>query len=242
MKFDTIKTIHERDKVERFYKILGISSTASKDEIKQAYRNKMKALHPDKVHGTNLEDTASFFATEINEAYEFLMLYFGEKVSRKSSHEQSGYFEEEIFIGDHLLKYSFANNFDIIKNVIYAKIGENIDIDELNWKINPNLSINVKNAMASYKVNYSMAFHTINGYKCLVINRRYLDKWFFSDFVEVNGFYYNNDRIQRMNNNHQQEVQKLKQLKQEIERERNELEWDRITRRSEELLRETEEW
>ena len=55
--------------MERYYKILGISRKASKEEIKQAYHNKMRALHPDKVHGTSLEETAHLFSTEINNDY-----------------------------------------------------------------------------------------------------------------------------------------------------------------------------
>lgn len=62
--------------MDRYYKILDLSSNATKEEIKKAYHDKIKALHPDKIHGTALEETATFFTTEINEAYEILMTNF----------------------------------------------------------------------------------------------------------------------------------------------------------------------
>jgi hypothetical protein len=83
--------------MERYYKILGISTNASKEEIKKAYLIKMKALHPDKVYGTNLEDTANFFSTEINEAYEFLMAHFDDEKSSVISQDE--YFENNIWNG-----------------------------------------------------------------------------------------------------------------------------------------------
>ena len=65
--------------MERYYKILGISNTASKKEIKQAYLDKIKMFHPDKVLGTNLENTANFLSAELNEAYKILITHFNEK-------------------------------------------------------------------------------------------------------------------------------------------------------------------
>ena len=59
--------------MDRYFKVLGIASNASEDEIKKAYQIKIKALHPDKVHGTPLENTATFLSAEINEAYDALI-------------------------------------------------------------------------------------------------------------------------------------------------------------------------
>lgn len=52
-----------------FYSILGISKSASKDEIKSAYRKLSKEFHPDKHKG---EKEAEKKYQEINEAYEVL--------------------------------------------------------------------------------------------------------------------------------------------------------------------------
>tara|TARA_R110000823_G_scaffold207786_8_gene338324 strand:- start:691 stop:1530 length:840 start_codon:yes stop_codon:yes gene_type:complete len=51
--------------MDEFYDVLGVSKDASAEELKSAYRNKAKELHPD--HGGNEDDFKS-----LNEAYEVL--------------------------------------------------------------------------------------------------------------------------------------------------------------------------
>ena len=52
------------------YEVLGVSPSASEDEIKAAYRNLAKKYHPDKYAGTDLSDLATEKMQEINEAYD----------------------------------------------------------------------------------------------------------------------------------------------------------------------------
>lgn len=53
---------------ENYYDILGISYTATQEEIKNAYRNKAKQYHPDTNQSSNAEDMMKI----INIAYEVL--------------------------------------------------------------------------------------------------------------------------------------------------------------------------
>jgi curved DNA-binding protein CbpA len=52
------------------YKVLGVSPTATDDEVKQAYRTLVKKYHPDKYAGSPLQDVASEKMKEVNAAYD----------------------------------------------------------------------------------------------------------------------------------------------------------------------------
>ena len=59
---------------DRAYSILGIQATASIDEIKSAYKTKLKEYHPDRVAhlGDELKELSAKKTREIISSYEFL--------------------------------------------------------------------------------------------------------------------------------------------------------------------------
>ena len=63
------------------YSVLGVSPSASDDEVKRAYRDLARKYHPDNYHDNPLADLASEKMKEINEAYDAIT----------KSREQGGY-------------------------------------------------------------------------------------------------------------------------------------------------------
>jgi len=90
-----------------------------------------------------------------------------------------GQAEEEILIGDLLLKYSFSNDIKDIEKAILSRFEISIDSSEITWTENKVLDIKVKNAMDKRNVDYSMTSWIENWYRYIIINRRVGNKWFF---------------------------------------------------------------
>ncbi|MBR5604086.1 MAG: TerB family tellurite resistance protein [Bacteroidales bacterium] len=69
--FQSIKAMFVKD-VDSAYKILGIDSSATDDEVKKAYREMAKKYHPDKVAylGEDVRKSAELKLQEVNEAYD----------------------------------------------------------------------------------------------------------------------------------------------------------------------------
>lgn len=73
------------------YSVLGVSSNASDEEIKRAYRELARKYHPDNYQDNPLADLAEEKMKEINQAYESLTKSRSGGGSQGSYRSQSGY-------------------------------------------------------------------------------------------------------------------------------------------------------
>lgn len=75
------------------YQILGISESASDEEVKKAYRDLARKYHPDNYHDNPLADLAQEKMKEINAAYEEITHQRGSKSNSSSGqgYASSGY-------------------------------------------------------------------------------------------------------------------------------------------------------
>jgi curved DNA-binding protein CbpA len=71
------------------YKVLGVSPTATDEEIRDAYRALVKKYHPDRYQDSDLKERAEEKMKEINAAYELLTKGSGSGAS--GSYGQAGY-------------------------------------------------------------------------------------------------------------------------------------------------------
>ena len=171
-------------KMDRYYSILGIPSNSSKEVIKSAYHARMKALHPDKIHGTPLEDTANFFTVEINEAYTNLMAQFKNTAS-SSTGNNPAFIEEEVYVETMgYLKYTLSNDLGVIINEIYKRVHCTIpdSSSKIPWNINHDLSPNVKNSMNKHNLNYSMTSFLDGSIEFVIINKRSDSNWYIAGY------------------------------------------------------------
>lgn len=97
------------------YEILGVSPSASDEEIKNAYRTLAKKYHPDNYANSPLADVASEKMKEINEAYD--------QIVHERKRKKAGYTDEEAgrgYAGGNAGYYSSSSEYMDVRNLINA--------------------------------------------------------------------------------------------------------------------------
>lgn len=121
------------------YKVLGVSESATQDEIRAAYLELVKKYHPDKYVDSDLKDIANEKLVEVNEAYETLTKKNGAKNNRtdNSGNYQnyggySGYGSS--YSGPSAAEFARARSFISLNNLDAAKqVLENIETRNAEW-------------------------------------------------------------------------------------------------------------
>jgi predicted ATPase len=94
-------------------------------------------------------------------------------------------------------EYYLSNNLDIIKKIIYLETGLNINLEMENWKLNQDLSKNVKEIMNKYKVIYSMTTKKKNDIQYIWINKCVEDKCLILVFTIINDTILSDDVVEQ---------------------------------------------
>ncbi|WP_444645332.1 DnaJ domain-containing protein [Caproiciproducens sp. R1] len=96
------------------YKVLGVSSTATDDEIKAAYRELAKKYHPDNYSGSPIADLAGEKMKEINEAYDTVV---AQRKQQKNG-GYAGYTAPNTGYAGQSYGNSYSSGFNDVRNLI----------------------------------------------------------------------------------------------------------------------------
>ncbi len=102
------------------YKVLGISPSATEDEIKTAYRTLAKKYHPDNYADSPLNDLASEKMKEINEAYDEVMRQHKAKASGAANSAPYGWgqAQNQSYGDGSANSYGGSSSFTDVRNMI----------------------------------------------------------------------------------------------------------------------------
>ncbi len=120
------------------YKILGVSQSASDEEVKSAYIELVKKFHPDKYADNPLKELAQEKLKEINEAYDTITK------QRKASGRTSGGYSNSYSSGSSSYSGTNASIYQQVRNLLAAN-----QLDRAEQLLN-NVATNDRNAQWEY--------------------------------------------------------------------------------------------
>lgn len=106
------------------YETLGVSPSASDEEVKSAYRTLAKKYHPDHYANSPLADVAAEKMKEINEAYDTIV-----KERKERQAGNSGPFAGSAGYGHGYSGYAPPSEYADVRNLIYS--GRNADAEQI---------------------------------------------------------------------------------------------------------------
>ena len=96
------------------YKILGVSPTATDDEVKAAYRALARKYHPDKYRDSDLAEMAGEKMKEINAAYDEIQKLRAGKATGQSGYGGSSYGGGSTYGGPYGGSYGSADRKSVV--------------------------------------------------------------------------------------------------------------------------------
>lgn len=121
------------------YKVLGVSESASQEEIRAAYLSLVKKYHPDKYRDSDLKEIANDKLMEVNEAYETLTKKGngkGSSASSSGSYQSYGGYSGagSSYSGQNAAEFARARSYISLNNLTAAKqILDRIDTRNAEW-------------------------------------------------------------------------------------------------------------
>lgn len=118
------------------YSVLGVSPSASDDEVKKAYRDLARKYHPDNYHDNPLADLASEKMKEVNEAYETITKSReqGQSYSGGSAYQRQGSYQQSRTGANYSSAYSQIRAMINANNLAQAEqMLNNISTRDAEW-------------------------------------------------------------------------------------------------------------